>query len=149
MSLPEKPTKAVVSVVEMSSMVFLSKSRFYTLIQAGIFPQAIKHESCKRPVFDLKLQQECLDVRRTGIGANDQPVLFNRKRKATARRQRQNHQQATSDHAELIEALKSLGLTTTPGAVEEALGNLFPDGCDGIDQGEVIRRVFLHLQGRK
>jgi hypothetical protein len=133
----------------MSSMVGLSKSRFYALIQAGIFPAPVRHASCKRPVFDLELQQKCLDIRRTGIGANGQPVLFNRKQKATAKRPRPSVQRPTNDHADLIEALKSLGLTTTPGAVEEALAKLFPGGCDGIDQGEVIRRVFLQLQTRK
>ena len=42
MSLPEKPTRAVVSVAEMSSMIGLSRSRFYSLIQTGVFPQAIR-----------------------------------------------------------------------------------------------------------
>ena len=81
MSIQDKPRKAVVSVVEMSEMIDLSKSRFYFLIQSGIFPEPIRHESCKRPVFDLDLQQKCLDIRRTGIGCNGQPVLFNRKRR--------------------------------------------------------------------
>lgn len=130
-------------------MVALSKSRFYALIQAGIFPAPVRHQSCKRPVFDLNLQQKCLDIRRTGIGANGQPVLFNRKQKATAKRPHSSAQRSTNGHADLIEALKSLGLTTTAGAVEEALAKLFPNGCDGTDQGEVIRRVFLQLQTGK
>lgn len=146
MSLPEKPTRAVVSVAEMSSMVGLSKSRFYALIQAGVFPQAIRHESCKRPVYDLQRQQKCLDIRRTGIGANGEPVLFNRKHKKTGPKSRPSRQQATSNHAELIEALKSLGLVTTVDALEEALGKLYPTGYGSIDQGEVIRNVFLRLQ---
>lgn len=127
MSVLDKPTKAVVSVVEMSRMVGFSKSRFYVLIQSGIFPRPVQHEFCKRPVFDLELQAQCLSIRRTGIGFNGQPVLFNRKRKATANRPRQSHQQATSEHAELVEALKSLGLATTAGAVKEALDELYPN----------------------
>ena len=43
MSLQEKPRKAVVSVVEMSNMLDLSKSRFYALIQAGIFPKPTRN----------------------------------------------------------------------------------------------------------
>lgn len=149
MSLPEKPTKAVISVVEMSSMVGLSKSRFYALIETGIFPSPVRNASCKRPVFDLELQQRCLDIRHTGIGANGQPVLFNRKHKKTGAKPRQKRHEATSAHAEIIAALKSLGLTTTPGSVQEALDELYPDGCSEIDQGEVIRKVFLHLQTKK
>jgi len=149
MSLPKVPTKAVVSVLEMSSMLDLSKSRFYALVQAGVFPAPIRHESCKRPVYDLELQRKCLEIRTTGIGANGQPVLFNRKNRKSSRKPHQGHQQPASDHAEMIEALKSLGLTTTAGAVEEALVELFPDGHTDEDQGEVIRRVFLHLKNQK
>lgn len=149
MSFPERPSKAVVSVVEMSSMVGLSKSRFYALIQAGILPAPVRNESCKRPVFDLELQQRCLDIRRTGIAANGEPVLFNQKHKKSGHKARKSRQQPASDHAEMVEALKSLGLTTTAGAVQAALDELYPDGHSEIDEGETIRRVFLHLQSRK
>ena len=149
MTIPAKPTRAVVSVVEMASMVGLSRSRFHALIQAGIFPRPARNESCKRPVFDQDLQQKCLDIRRTGIGANGQPVLFNRKPKVTARKPHQGREEAAGEHVEMIEALRSLGLTTTAGAVGDALGELFPDGYDDMNQGEVIRQVFLHLQNRK
>ena len=130
-------------------MLDLSKSRFYALIQAGVFPPATRHVACKRPVFDLDLQQRCLDIRHTGIGNNNQPVLFNRKYRAKAKMPRQSRQRAASDHSEMIEALRSLGLKTTPAAVQAALDDLYPDGCDGIDQGEVVRSVFLKLRSRK
>jgi hypothetical protein len=148
MSVPKEPHKAVVSFLEMSSMVLLSKSRFYALIQAGIFPRPIRNPSCKRPVFDLELQRKCLEIRRTSIGVNGQPVLFNRKRKTTAKKPCQGRQQAPSEHAEMIEALKSLGLSVSSRTVQAALDELYPDGHDQLDQGEVIRRVFLHLQNR-
>jgi len=147
MSLPERPSKAVVSVVEMASMVGLSKSRFYALMEAGVFPRPVQNG--KRPAFDFDLQARCLDIRRTGIGANKEAVLFNRKHKTTAKKPRQSRQQPGNDHAELIEALKSLGLTTTAGAVQAALDELYPDGHAEIEEGEVIRRVFLQLQSRK
>jgi len=149
MTFQKEPTKAVVSTVEMASMVGLSKSRFYALVQAGIFPQAITHKACKRPVFDLNLQEQCLEIRRIGIGANGQPVLFNRKRKTTAKKPRQGRQEASSEHSEMIEALKSLGLSATAAAVQGALDELYPDGCSGVEEGEVVRSVFLHLQSRK
>ena len=84
MTIQEKSRKAVVSVVAMADMLALSKSRFYALIQSGIFPQPVRHESCKRPVFDANLQQKCLEIRQTGIGHNGEPVLFNRKRRKPA-----------------------------------------------------------------
>ena len=147
MSIPDKPRKAVVSVVEMSEMLCLSKSRFYALIQSGIFPTPARHESCKRPVFDSDLQQKCLEIRRTGIGNNGQPVLFNRKRrKGIQAKSRPGRQPVTEEQAELIEALKSLGLTAAAEDVEAVLRELYPDGSAGIDQGEVVRRVFLQLR---
>jgi len=134
--------KAFVSVREMAEMVGLSRSRFYTLMQAGIFPTPVQQASCKRPIFDQELQQKCLEIRRTGIGFNGQPVLFNRKRK-------KKRQPTNGKHGELIDALKSLGLSARHDAVEEALEEVYPDGWKDMDHGEVVRRMFLHLQQRK
>ncbi len=153
MSIQDKPRKAVVSVVEMSEMIDLSKSRFYFLIQSGIFPEPIRHESCKRPVFDLDLQQKCLDIRRTGIGCNGQPVLFNRKRrkgtKETLPKPRPAQQPVSEEQAQMIESLRLLGLTANADDVQAALGEVYPNGLAGADQGEVVRKVFLQLRGRK
>ena len=171
MSVQDKPRKAVVSVVEMATMLDLSKSRFYALMQAGVFPSPIRqprirpesvpdesatppepaqHESHKRPVFDLELQQRCLEIRTTGIGANGQPVLFNRKRRKLAQpKARRNGQPVSEEHGELVEALKSLGLTATAEEVQAALGELYANGWAEVERGEVIRRLFLHLRGKK
>ena len=148
MTHQDKPRKAVVSVVEMSEMIDLSKSRFYALIQIGIFPEPIRHQSCKRPVFDSDLQQKCLDIRQSGIGQNGIPVLFNRKRRKVSK-PRQSQQPVTEEQAEMIESLKSLGLTVNANDVQTALRELYPNGPNGIDQGEVLRKVFLQLRGGK
>ena len=104
-------------------------------------------QSCKRPVFDADLQRKCLEIRQTGIGFNGQPVLFNRKcRRTTQPKPRQDHQPVTDEQAELIAALKSLGLTATAEDVLAALRDLYPNGSAGIDQGEVVRQVFLKLR---
>ena len=54
-----------------------------------------------------------------------------------------------TDHADLLDALKGLGLVTTAQAVDGAVAALYPTGLAGHDQGDVVRRVFLHLQGTK
>ena len=51
--------------------------------------------------------------------------------------------------AELMEALKSLGLAASDEAVKAALLDLYPAGWNGIEQGEVVRRVFLYLQSKR
>ncbi len=147
MSIQEKPRKAVVSVVEMSSLLNLSKSRFYALIQAGIFPRPVRNQSCKRPVFDLDLQRKCLDIRQTGIGCNGQPVLFNRKaRRPAMPKSRQDRPALTEEQAELMVALKSLGLNATADEILAALQDLYPNGLAGVDQGEVVRQIFLKIR---
>lgn len=145
MTIPDKPTKAVVSVREMAEMCLLSRSRFFALIQSGVFPSPVRNGACKRPVYDLELQQKCLDIRRTGIGLNG-PVLFNRKAKTTTKKARPK---LASDHADLLDALKSLGLQTTAEAVDGALRELFPSGWSDVDDGQRVRQVFLHLQRKK
>ena len=151
MLVQEKPRKAVVSVVEMSEMLAMSKSRFYALMLAGVFPQPVRNECCKRPVFDLESQQKCLDIKRSGVGANGLPVLFNRKRRRSGptKSRTQLEPVPSVDHSDMIEALKSLGLTATSEMVEEGLRTLYPDGWAEIGQGELVRRVFLQLQTRK
>jgi len=143
--------KSVVTVTEMAEMCQLSRSRFYDLMEAGVFPRPAQHPSSKRPMYDQGLQEKCLEIRQTGIGMNGQPVLFNRKANRTGhpKPMRKPAQDKTQDHADLLVALKGLGLTSTAQAVQEALANLFPTGHAGLDQGDVVRKVFLHLQAKK
>ncbi|OAI47808.1 hypothetical protein AYO44_08930, partial [Planctomycetaceae bacterium SCGC AG-212-F19] len=124
---------------------------FYDLMEVGVFPRPVQHPSSKRPMYDLELQKKCLEIRQTGIGANGQPVLFNRKPKKVGqpRPQRRDEQEKKPDQAELLGALKGLGLNTTAQAVTEALAHLFPSGHSELDQADVVRKLFLHLQARK
>lgn len=150
MSAPQASPKGFVSVTEMAEICQLSRSRFYTLMEAGVFPRPALHPSSKRPMYDLQLQRKCLEIRQTGIGADGRPVLFNRKprRIARARPARKPAREKTC-HSELLDALKGLGLATTEQAVAEASATLFPTGYAGLDLGDVVRQVFLHLQGRQ
>jgi hypothetical protein len=148
MNVDKAPSKVAVSVSDMARMCNLSRSRFYVLIQSGVFPQPVQNASCKRPHYDLELQGKCLDIRRTGIGFNGQPVMFNRKTGQPSK-PRGRAKQASGQHAELVEALKSLGLVATAEQVGQAISEVFPKGTEGTNQGEVIKALFLHLQRRK
>jgi hypothetical protein len=152
MTVRQVSEKSFVTVTEMAEFCQLSRSRFYDLVEAGVFPRPALHPSSKRPMYDRTLQDACLEIRQTGIGANGLPVLFNRRpmKRAQPKPLRKPAEEAQPDHADLLDALKGLGLTTTPQAVKEALAALYPYGaCAGIDQGEVVRKVFLYFQGRK
>jgi hypothetical protein len=149
--MPDLPSsaKSVVTVSEMADLCQLSRSRFYDLIEAGVFPKPVLHPSSKRPMYDRDMQEKCLEIRETGIGANGVPVLFNRKPKKGPPPHRRKAEERKPDHADLLDALKGLGLTTTTQAVNEAVAALYPNGVTGIDQGDLVRKVFLHLQAKK
>lgn len=148
MSIHKKSDNCVISVQEMAELLKLSRSRFYDLMRTGIFPRPVRIPSSNRPIFDQELQQRCLEIRRTGVGYNGQPVLFNRRRKAKANKRRQANMDATGEHSELVETLGSLGLTANKEAVQNAFAANFPEGTDHFDKGEVIRRLFLYLQDK-
>ena len=111
--------KAAISISEMSELCRLSRSRFYSLVQAGVFPKPVKTKSSKRPIYSLKLQKQCLEIRRLCIGLNG-PVLFNRKLK----NERAAKDEAKPEHSDLIDAMSELGLKTTSEAIAETLKKL-------------------------
>ena len=142
MSVQQSSLKAAVSISEMSEMCRLSRSRFYSLVEVGVFPKPAQRKSSKRPIYDQKLQQKCLDIRRTCIGLNGEPILFNRKSK----KDRAAKVEAKPEHSELIDALSELGLKATSESITESLKKLFPKGITGVDQGVVIKKLFQDIQ---
>jgi hypothetical protein len=116
------------------------------LVREGIFPKPIQG---KRPYYTQELLQQCLDIRRTGIGANGEVVLFNRRATKKPDRKQPAVTQPTPEYPELVESLRGLGLTVTGEAVAAAVRAVFPGGVEGVDENEVVRKVFLHLQGRR
>jgi len=151
MSASELPLKAAVSVSVMCELCSISRSRWYEMVASGVFPKSIRLPSMKRPVYDRSLQEKCLEIRATGIGMNGAPVVFNRKPKKVGQVKTKLKPTVVPqpDHADLLDALKELGLATTAQAVNEAVTALYPKGLAGIDQGDVVRKVFLHLQTKK
>ncbi len=145
--------EVVVSVRRMAELCQLSRSRFYDLVDAGVFPKPVQHPSSNRPMFDRQLQDKCMEIRRTGIGANGIPVLFNRKPKKTdpakPKAERPVRREPDPVIESLLDALKGLGLTPTQQVVSDAVAELFPSGVMGLDQGDVIRKSFLFLQGKR
>ncbi len=150
MNVKLSPTKAAVSVSEMARMCALSRSRFYALIECGVFPAPVQNMSSNRPFYDLEAQNKCLEIRHIGIGQNGKPVLFNKKPVSSRPPHPKPSQvEVVADHAPIVEAVKSLGLMATPVEVASAIKATFPTGTGGVEIGEVIRSVFLHLKNRK
>ena len=142
--MKESSTTRFITLQELCDLLGLSKSRFYALQKSGIFPEAMRNPSNNRPVFDQELVRQCLGIVKTRVGANGQPATFNRKTKRTQAR-RQIASPSTPQHSELIESLASLGMSTTPAKVDEALKSLPDKGC-GLDHPELVRQLFLQLR---
>jgi hypothetical protein len=142
--MKEPSTSRFITVQELCDLLGLSKSRFYTLQKSGLFPEAIRNPSNNRPVFDQELVRQCLGIVKTRVGANGQPVTFNRKTKRT-QTLRKPASTASPQHSEFIDALASLGLNTNAAKVDEALKAL-PNQGSGLDHPELVRQVFLQLR---
>ena len=140
-------TRAGVSVSEMANMVGLSRQRFHQLMQAGVFPQPQRNDG--RPFYDEPTQEVCLAVRRRNCGVNGQVVLFYARRQTTPMKLKKLSAMP-SPHADLLDGLRSLGLASVTAAdVGAVVKELYPQGMEGIDQGEVIRAVFLHTNNQR
>ena len=75
---PAYPEPAALGVSDMAARRGLSRSRFYVLVRAGVFPEP-RRTAGRRPSYPPDLIERCLEVRRTGVGANGTIVMFNRR----------------------------------------------------------------------
>jgi len=149
--------KAAATVREVCQMVKLSTARFYELQAAGIFPLPVYDLRTRRPLFTEELQQLCVEIRQTGRGFNGQPVIFySQRRQPSSQSKRTRNAKATAgipamDNLDgVLAAVRSLGLAAATAAqVEAAVKQLFPSGSTGVEQGQVIRQVFVFLNRQR
>ena len=144
--------KEAVSVAEMARMIGLSRARFYQLIGSA-FPPPIYDVATRRPYFSSDLQATCLEVRHRNCGIDGKPVLFYARRMVIApsrpRPSRKKTAVVNDQHNDLTEGLKSLGLIdVTAAQVGAMVKELYPCGVKDVDEGEVLRSVFLAIQRR-
>jgi len=144
--------KEAVSVAEMARMIGLSRARFYQLIGSA-FPPPVYDVASRRPYYSSDLQTKCLDVRHRNCGIDGKPVLFYARRMMIApSRPRPSRKRTTvvnDQHNDLTEGLKSLGLMdVTAAQVGATVKQLYPCGVKDVDEGEVLRSVFLAIQRR-
>jgi hypothetical protein len=149
MSVPNE-TKAAVTVAEMARMCGLSRSRFYQLIGTAL-PQPERQAETGRPIYTEELQKVCLEVRRRNCGIDGKPVLFYARRLGAAPSRPQAPKPRLEPKSKgvsaLVDGLNALGLATATAAqIQRVTQELFPAGIENMDQGEVLRTVFLHLK---
>jgi len=137
--------KAAVSVSEMARMCSLGRSRFYQLIGSA-FPEPCRDDR-GRPYYTEEQQRQCVEVRRRNLGIDGNPVLFYAPRHSVPAAVPKKRSKQASTHPGVLAGVRALGLiTATAAQVDAAVANLFPNGIDGADPGEVIRQVFLFVK---
>ena len=140
---PDSDLKAVCSVTELTRKLSMSRARFYQLLEMGVFPKPVYCARTKRPFYTLDLQQKCMDIRKTGIGHNSLPFIFNTPRKNTYRR---CHNQLDRKYEKLTDILKQMGLNITCNKVKNAVKTLYPVKLTQQPvEGIVIRDLFRYF----
>lgn len=143
---PDYKLKAVCSVTDMAKKLGLSRARFYQLQEMDAFPKPVYCPRTKRPFYTLDLQQKCEEIRKTGIGYNGQPILFNNPRKDESRK---SQNQPDEKYQELTDILKQMGLKVTLSKVKKAVKALYPEGLTQCPAEEtVIRDLFRYFERR-
>jgi predicted site-specific integrase-resolvase len=130
-----------ITLQELCDQLGISKTRYYQLQRKGVFPAP--QRAGNRPVFDQNLTQQCVEVVRSRVGINGEPILFNAKRKQEAVQKRSTT--AKAKHDDLIASLASLGLTVNKETVAAAIASLPNSGAD-LDEAALIKAVFLILK---
>ncbi len=146
-------SKLAVSVSEMAKAVGLSRARFYQLIRSGTFPAPDREPGSGRPCYYQEAQARCLDVRRRNCGIDGKPIIFYSRRRdfGTGKRKppKPRLEAKSKDIAGLVDGLNALGLTTATAAqIEKVIEEKYPTGTQGLDQGEVLKAVFLEIRRR-
>ena len=143
-------TKSVVSVSEMARMVGLSRQRFHQL-RGTTFPEPDYNPETNRPFYDEEKQAVCLSVRQRNCGVDGKPILFYARRNDVGVPRKTRKPSApkpkSNQHHHIVERLKALGLqSATSSKVDAAVKKLFPNGTKTVNDAEVVRVIFLHLQ---
>lgn len=139
--LSDNGLKAVCTVTELAKKLGLSRARFYQLQNLGVFPKPVYCIRTKRPFYPLDLQQQCIRIRKTGIGHNGQPIVFYSLQKDKSRCQ------THLGYKQLTDTLRQMGLNVTLNTVTNTVKSLYPEELTQrpVD-GSVIRDLFRHFK---
>jgi len=136
----ESPLKAAVSVSSVCRQLGMSRSQFYLHVERGTFHAPLRVPSNQRPYYTASMVEVILRARESGIGCNNEYVLFYDRRPKL-------ESVGTRDHSSLIDGLKNLGLAgVTNQQIEAALAVCFPKGTQNNSESDVLRTVFRHLK---
>ena len=148
----KNPSNSYLSCAAVARRLGLSRQRFWQLRKDGVFPQPQIDEETGRPFYTEEQLELCMDLRKRNVGLNGKIVLFYAARSTVsvpkpAKKKKPKSETAGGRHQAVIDSLKVLGMTgVTDAQIDSAISELFPNGKEEVDQGELVRAVFLHIQ---
>jgi hypothetical protein len=123
----------------MATKLGLSRARLYQLIDDGVFPPPAYCLLSRKPAYPSRLQETCLEIRKTGIGWNDQLVRFYKQRKKA---------KPKPEHKQLMAILRRLGLSVTIDDIREASRRLgLSIASEKSVNGETIGKLMQYFYG--
>lgn len=130
------------------NIVGLSRAQFYNLQRDNVFPLAKTDKRTGRKYFSLEQQKDCYNIRTSGITHTGKFYLFYEPRSSNQSSfpQKKTAPKADSRTIEIMETLKQMGLEVKAEQVLEALKSMYPEGCDNIEEGILIRNLFRLLK---
>ena len=136
--------KSICSVAVLAKKLGLSRARFYQLQKIGVFPTPVYCLYTKRPFYPMDLQEKCLEIRRTGIGYNERPIIFYSKKDIGVKRPKICPEQK---FIELSDALGQMGLKVSPAKAEIAIMECYPNNWKTlVIEGDLIAEMFRYLR---
>jgi len=150
MNIPE-----YINVSTMAKLLNLSRSRLYQLIDQGILLKPVYLSSNKRPVYTKEMAVRNLEVKNNNVGINGEVIMFYSSRikttttkpKKAVKKPPDQKVETTNKHADMIDALESLGLENiTASKIDSAIHKCFPGGAGTIREDDILTTVFRYLK---
>lgn len=144
----ETTMKSFVTISEICSLLNISRTRFYILLQKGVFPPPKKTHYCSRKYYDLEGQKTCLRIKETGETVDGKPVFFYQKKDKSVSN-KEGSKPKSSKYDVFVDSLTALGVSSVDhGQVEKTIKRLYPSGIAQIDESEVIRTLFIDFSSQ-
>lgn len=147
-------SKAYLSCADVARKLGLSRQRFWQLRKEGVFPKPQVDQESGRAYYSDDQLALCMDLRKRNVGMNGKIVLFYSVRSTASlpkpAKTKAVKKSATSKHTAILDSLKALGLASVADSdIASAIVSVFPGGVAGVDHGELVRAIFLHVQRKE
>jgi hypothetical protein len=147
--LSENTFMSACSVAQMAAKLGLSRARFYQLQNQGVFPPPVYLLSTQRPFYTNHLEQQCIAIRKTGIGFNGQPVIFYTRKKTVGYR-RTEDPNLKPFCEKLSECLRNMHTSVSAKTIAAEFDKLFPEELkDYTINNDILKKAFIYFTSQK